>query len=105
MTKDGIVKDVRGASEEAKGQSEIRPQTKKERKARPNRKRRKMKTYPKMGSCERKHSMNVIQKAIKEYFELMEIGNEDEVKEYISERMTSAAKEPQEACEWAGCDK
>ena len=64
-----------------------------------------MKTYPKMGSCERKHSMNLIQKAIKEYFELMEIGNEDEVKEYISERMTSAVTEPQEACEWAGCDQ
>jgi hypothetical protein len=104
MTKDGIVKDVRGASEEAKGQSEIRPQTKKERKARPNRKGRKMKKYPKMGACERKHSINVIQKNMKEYFELMEV-NADEIKEYISERMTSAVTEPQEACEWAGCDQ
>jgi hypothetical protein len=32
MTKHGIVKNVRGASEEAKGQSEIRPQTKKRKK-------------------------------------------------------------------------
>jgi hypothetical protein len=41
---------------------------------------------------------------MKEYFELMEV-NADEIKEYISERMTSAVKEPQEACEWAGCDQ
>jgi hypothetical protein len=34
MTKHGIVKNVRGASEEAKGQSEIRPQTKKRKKPR-----------------------------------------------------------------------
>lgn len=33
MTKDGIVKDVRGASEEARVRSEIRPQAKKEKKS------------------------------------------------------------------------
>jgi hypothetical protein len=68
------------------------------------RKEAKMKKYPKMGACDRKHSINVIQKNMKEYFELMEV-NADEIKEYISERMTSAIKEPQEACEWAGCDQ
>jgi hypothetical protein len=64
-----------------------------------------MKTYPKMGTCKNKHSINVIQKAMKDYFELMGITDKDELKEYISERMTSAATDQQEACEWAGCEK
>ena len=42
---------------------------------------------------------------MKDYFELMGITDKDELKEYISERMTSAATDQQEACEWAGCEK
>jgi hypothetical protein len=45
MTKDGIVKNVRGASEEARVRSEIRPQTKKEKKSRTEQKEAKNMNY------------------------------------------------------------
>jgi DNA/RNA endonuclease YhcR with UshA esterase domain len=45
MTKHGIVKNVRGASEEAKGQSEIRPQTKKRKKRKKPRERERGKEH------------------------------------------------------------
>jgi len=64
-----------------------------------------MKTYKKYGSCKNKHSINVIQKNIKDYFIEMGVTSKNELDEMVQEALLMSMQDGQEACEFARCDK
>jgi len=63
-----------------------------------------MKKYQKFGSCQQKHSINVIEKNLKSYFQEY-ASSKEEVQDFVEERLKDIKVDGQSACEWAGCDK
>jgi len=63
-----------------------------------------MKTYKKLGTCNTKHSENVIRKNLVQYFSDYS-SSKKELDEFVTERMTSLYLDQEEACEWGDCTK
>jgi hypothetical protein len=61
-----------------------------------------MKKYQKYGSCQQKHSINVIEKNLKSYFQEY-ASSKEEVQEFVEERLRDIKIDGQAACEWGGC--
>ena len=63
-----------------------------------------MKKYQKFGSCQQKHSINVIEKNLKSYFQEY-ASSKEEIKELVEEQLNEVKIDGQAACEWGGCNK
>ena len=61
------------------------------------------KTYKKIGSCKKQHSVNVVKAHLTSYFGDV-CDSKQEVAEYVAERMQDAMTDGQAACEAVGCE-
>lgn len=62
-----------------------------------------LKRYEKLGLCQRKHSVNVIKKNLKEYFQ--EHASGEELEGLIKEALQECYQDKKSACDWAWCNK